>query len=142
VIALDTSVLVYSVGDEHPLRGPSRRVVEAIAAGKIRATTTIEVVQEFAHVRASAARVQTRPRSRGGLPTFSAPSYRFVSADLDRGLELFQKHERLGAFDSLLAAAALRTRADGLISGDAAFEAVPGLRYLGLGMPELDELLV
>jgi predicted nucleic acid-binding protein len=141
VIVLDTSVLVYAVSDDHPLRTPSRRVVEAVAAGRIRATTTVEVVQEFANVR-----TQRRPRADAAalarrFAELLGPLLPVVPEDLDKGLELFQKHERLGAFDALLAAATLRTRADGLVSGDAAFEEVPGLRYLGLGAPELDELL-
>ena len=52
MIVLDTTVLVYAVGAEHPLRDPSRELVGAIADGVIEATTTIEVVQEFVHVRA------------------------------------------------------------------------------------------
>ena len=52
MIVLDTTALVYAVGGEHPMREPSRRLVEAIAAGRIEATTTVEVIQEFVHVRA------------------------------------------------------------------------------------------
>ena len=52
MIVLDTHVLAYAVGAEHPLRAPSRSVVAAIEAGTLRATTTVGVVQEFAHVRA------------------------------------------------------------------------------------------
>ena len=125
MIVLDTSVLVYAVGDEHPLRTPSRRLVETVAAGRIRATTTVEVIQEFAHVRA-----QRRPRADAAMVArrfadLLSPLLSIVPTDLDKGLELFQKHERLGAFDALLASAALRTGADGLVSGDAAFEEVP-----------------
>src|SRR2546422_121951 len=49
VIVLDTTVLAYAVGTEHPLRDPCRRMVAAILDGSITATTTIDVIQEFAH---------------------------------------------------------------------------------------------
>jgi predicted nucleic acid-binding protein len=52
VIVVDTTVLVYAVGSDHPYRDPCRTLVEAISQGDVRATTTVEVVQEFAHVRA------------------------------------------------------------------------------------------
>src|ERR1035437_8658518 len=52
MIILDTTVLTYAVGEEHPLREPCRRLLAAHASGTIEATTTVEVLQEFAHVRA------------------------------------------------------------------------------------------
>jgi predicted nucleic acid-binding protein len=141
VIVLDTSVLVYAVGGDHPLRDPSRRVIDAVAKGLLRATTSAEVVQEFAHVRA-----QRRPRADAvrlarSFRDLLSPLLAVVEEDVEAGLQLFQKHERLGAFDALLAAAALREQADGLISGDVAFGAISGLRFVQLGSPELDGVL-
>ena len=52
MIVLDTTVLVYAKGDDHPLRSPARELIEAIADQRIEATTTPEVIQEFVHVRA------------------------------------------------------------------------------------------
>ena len=58
MIVLDTTVLAYAVGEAHPLRDPCRRLLAAHAEGRIEATTTVEVIQEFAHIRA---RRRTRP---------------------------------------------------------------------------------
>lgn len=49
------------------------------------------------------------------------------SRDLERGLELYRRLDRLGAFDAVLAAAALGRQATALVSADVAFSAVPGL---------------
>jgi len=57
VIILDTGVLIYAVGEKHPLREPCRRLIAAQGDGRVDAATTVEVIQEFAHVR-------TRRRSR------------------------------------------------------------------------------
>ncbi len=40
---LDTTVLVYTIGAGHPLREPCRELIGAIAAGRVQATTTVEV---------------------------------------------------------------------------------------------------
>ena len=58
MILLDTTVLSYAVGADHPLREPCRRLLRAHGNGHIEATTTIEVIQEFVHVRA---RRRSRP---------------------------------------------------------------------------------
>jgi hypothetical protein len=58
VIVLDTTVLVYAVGSDHPLRAPCRELVAAMRDGRLRATTTPEVIQEFAQVRS-----RRRPRA-------------------------------------------------------------------------------
>jgi predicted nucleic acid-binding protein len=141
VIVLDTTVLVYSVGDEHPLREPSRELIEAITAGRVRATTSVEVVQEFAHVRA-------QRRGRGNAVSLAryfaellSPLMPVIGSDLEKALQLFQRHERLGAFDALLAAAALRAGADGFVSGDSAFGGISALPFVALGSSDLEELL-
>jgi predicted nucleic acid-binding protein len=127
VIVLDTTVLVYAVGDEHPLRDPCQRIVRAVQAGHLTARTTIEVIQEFAHVRA-----RRRGRNDGSVlaQLFAGllqPLVVLDELDLHRGLELFREQEGLGSFDCVLAAAALRRGAEALVSADGAFSAVPGL---------------
>jgi hypothetical protein len=42
VIVLDTTVLVYAVGDDHELREPAPAIVEAVEDGRIQAGTTVE----------------------------------------------------------------------------------------------------
>jgi hypothetical protein len=47
----------------------------------------------------------------------------------------------LGAFDAVLAAAALESRATALVSADRAFASVPRLRFVVIGSRTLDELI-
>jgi predicted nucleic acid-binding protein len=141
VIVLDTTVLVYAVGDDHELRDPARAVVEAVEEGTVRATTTIEAIQEFVHVRARR-RDRTDAAALGrAYATLFSPLLLPSEEDLVAGLRLFEREEALGAFDAALAAAAIAARADALLSADRSFGAVRGLQWVDLAGGELDSLL-
>ncbi len=141
MIVVDTTVLVYAVGVEHRLREPSRRLIEAVRDGKLEATTTIGVIQELAGVRA-------RRRSRREAASLArryadllSPLLVVPREQLDRGLTLFERHDRLGSFDAVLAAMALAVDAEALVSADEDFAGIPRLAYVGLDAPELEELV-
>jgi predicted nucleic acid-binding protein len=53
-----------------------------------------------------------------------------TDAHLRAGLALFERNERLGAFDAVLAASAKSSGARALVSADAAFATVPGLTHV------------
>lgn len=140
MIVLDTTILAYAVGDEHPLRRPCRAVLSAHGEGRIDATTTIEVIQEFAHIRARRrARTDAVAIARGYLGAFDALVV--TAEDLDRGLSLFERHPELGAFDAVLAAVAIDRDAEALVSADRAFASVPGLRWIDPGTPALRRII-
>ena len=140
MILIDTNVLSYAVGPEHPLREPCRRLLRAHAEARIEAATTIEVIQEFVHVRA-------RRRSRADAVALARQYIAALSllvtraADLDFALTLFEQHSALGAFDSVLAALALNQRIDVLVSADRAFGMVPTLRWVDPATSDLDRLI-
>jgi len=140
VILLDTNVLMYAVGGEHPLKDPCRRLIDAHGAGRIELTTTLEVLQEFAHVWA-----RRRPRDRTiSMARLFAESLTIVTTsegDVDHGLELFVEHPRLSVLDTVLAAVALHHNAEALVSADRAFSAIPNLRHVDPATPALDALL-
>lgn len=131
MILVDTTVLVYAVGTEHPLRDPCRDFVRLVGEGVVAATTTVEVVQEFVHVRARLrGRADAADRARELIALF-APLVRPDHHDLERGLALFAADERLGAFDAVLAAVAIRDeRIRAIASADRVFDDVPGVELL------------
>jgi predicted nucleic acid-binding protein len=141
LIVLDTTVLVYAVGAEHPLREPSRRLVDAVARGRVQATTTPEVIQEFAHVRARrTARRQAASTARD-YATLLEPLLVPDGTSVNAALALFERHEALDAFDALLAAAALAAEADVLASANRAFACVAKLRHIAPGTAEFEALV-
>jgi predicted nucleic acid-binding protein len=140
VILLDTTVLAYAVGSDHPLREPCRRLLEAHAGARIEATTTVEVIQEFAHIRA---RRQGRDDAVRLARRYAAAFDLLVTTpeDLDHGLELFERHPALGAFDAVLAAVAMDRGADALVSADGAFGAITGLPWIEPATDALSQLI-
>lgn len=127
MIVLDTTVLVYATGTPSPFREPCRRLLAAVASGGLTATTTVEVIQEFVHVRSRRQGRDDAAALGSSYAVLLAPLMRVDAGDLERGLQLFRSVEALGAFDSVLAAVALARQAEALVSADAAFAAVPGL---------------
>jgi uncharacterized protein len=130
VILLDTTVLVYAKGQDHPLRDPCRELIAAIAERQLEATTTVEVIQEFVHVRA---------RRRGRLDAAAlgrdyaellSPLLSPTHEDLGAGFSLFERTEQLGAFDAVLAATAARAGASALVSADEGFASVLELSHV------------
>lgn len=129
MILVDTTILVYAVGTDHQLREPCRGLLEEVRHGRARACTTVEVVQEFAHVRARRRpRADAAARAREYALGFS-PLVCPGEDDLSDGLDIFEVTASLSPFDAVLAAVALRRRW-ALASADQSFGEVDGLRHL------------
>jgi uncharacterized protein len=137
VIALDTTVLVYAVGAEHPLREPARSLVEAIGSGALTGTTTVEAIQEFVHVRARRRGRRDAAALGRSFAGLLSPLIELGEDDLRGGLRLFERHERLGAFDAVLAAAVQQRDVTALASADRSFAGVRSLPFVDLATPGL-----
>lgn len=141
MIVLDTTVLVYAVGDDHDLRTPARAIVEAVEDGATQATTTVEAIQEFVHVRARRRGRADAAALGRAYATLLSPLLQPSEEHLVAGLRLFEREDALGAFDAVLAASAIAVKADALVSADRSFGSVRGLRWVDLAGGELAELL-
>lgn len=130
MIVLDTSVLVYATGSEHPFREPCQRLLTS--EGSVgRLTTTAGVIQEFVHVR------QRRMRSRDEVVCLARdfidvlePLLAIPDVAVRDALDLLVEHPKLGAFDAVLAAAAIHARCEALVSTDAAFAGIRSCRVV------------
>ena len=130
MIVLDTTVLVYAVGVEHPFREPCRQLISAIADGDVTGTTTVEVIQEFAHVRAKRrGRADAADLARDYIELLT-PLLVVEEADLREGLRLYEAGTGFGSFAAILAAAAHTSGAGALVSADGAFSSIPGIRHV------------
>lgn len=141
MIILDTTVLVYAMGSDHPLQAPCRRLIEEVTEGRIEASTTAEVVQEFVHVRARRHGRGDASRQGRDYASLLAPLLPIDEASLLLGLRLFEEHQELGAFDAVLAATAIAQGVDALVSADRAFAQVRGLTYVDPSTRRMARLL-
>jgi hypothetical protein len=130
VILLDTTVLVYAKGQDHPLRDPCRELIGAIAKRQIDATTTVEAIQEFVHVRARRRERDEAAALGRDYAELLSPLLSPTVEDLNNGLALFERTEALGAFDAVLAACAERSGIDALVSADTAFAGIAQVQHL------------
>lgn len=130
MIVLDTTVLVYAKGAEHQLRDPCRRLIELIVDGSIAATTTVQAIQEFVHVRARRRDRDDAARLGAGYADLLAPLLTGGEQELRSGLALYVRQARLGAFDAVLAATAIAVGASHIVSADHAFALVSGVSYV------------
>jgi predicted nucleic acid-binding protein len=130
MIVLDTTVLVYATGAESVFRQPCRDLLAAIEDGRLSATTTPGVIQEFVHVRARRRGREDAAALASDFARALAPLLTVTRDRLERGIELFARAERLGAFDAVLAATALDAGAAALVSADRAFSAIPGVTHV------------
>src|SRR5262245_37507996 len=141
VIVLDTTVLVYAKGTDHPLRDPCRALIQAAQEGRLGLTTTAEAIQEFVHVRARRRdRTDAAELGRAYVDLLS-PLLPIAEQDVREGLRLFERHQDLGAFDAVLAAAAMAAGAATLVSAGRAFAHVPGLTHMDPASQDLAGLL-
>lgn len=141
MILLDTTVLVYAAGVEHPLREPCRDLVAAIGDGAVRATTTVEAIQEFVHVRARRRERREAAETGSDYAELLAPLLVPSDEDLRTGLALFARAPKLGAFDAVLAATGIDAGVTAIVSADTAFAAVPGLRHVVPDVAGVERLL-
>jgi predicted nucleic acid-binding protein len=130
LILLDTTVLVYAKGQDHPLRDPCLELIDAIAEGQVEATTTVEVVQEFVHVRA-------RRRDRSDAAALGrdyaellSPLLTPTTQDLYDGLALYERTRGIGAFDAVLVSSAARAGITALVSADTGFAEVSQITHV------------
>jgi len=131
MLVVDTSVLVYASGVEHPLREPAIRLFRDVAEKRIEATTTPEVLQEYAHVRG---RRDDRARAVRQAERFAgllAPLTIVSGDDVLQGLRMWSEVPGLGAFDAVLGSVA-STRGWPVVSSDRGFSKAPSIEWIDL----------
>lgn len=138
MILLDTNVLVYAVGADHPLRDRCRRLLDAQSEdGEL--ATTLGVLEEFVHVR-SARRPRRDAVTYARVYSVALTIVDVSVDDLDDGFEIYLAHPQVDSRDAVLAALAIH-REEVLVSADRAFALIPGLRHVDPATPDLDRLI-
>lgn len=129
-VFIDTAILMYAAGAQHPLRGPCRRIVEAVGTRSIDAVTSTEVIQEIVHRycaigrRTDGAELATR-----SLELF-APVLPITHALMRRVPDLTARYPSLAARDIVHLATCLHEGIAAIVSPDRAFDAVSEIQRI------------
>ena len=127
---IDTAVLMYAAGAEHPLREPCRRVMLAIGSGALAAVTSVEVVQELLHRFIAIRRVEVgRQLASDAMDTF-APVLPISHALMRRVPDLAARYPTLAARDLVHVATCVHEGITEIVSPDRAFDQVAEIRRL------------
>lgn len=125
-VFLDTAVLAYALGGEHPQRSACRALVQAAGDGRLVAHVSVEAVQELAfHRMRRTTRGEAVDQARAVLDLCQVHP---VDESVVRyALDLVAATALRGR-DAVHAATALLAGFDAIVTPDADFDAVPGLR--------------
>jgi predicted nucleic acid-binding protein len=126
---IDTSVIMYAAGAEHPDRAACRRVLARVADGSIDAVTSTEVVQEILHRFARGRRDVGQRMARSVLDLFDEliPIDRRSVAG---AVSLYADHPQLSARDALHVATCVTSAISEIVSVDRGFDAVAEVRRI------------
>ncbi len=131
-VFLDTAVLMYAAGTEHPLRAPSQQIVRRIAAGDFDAVISAEVVQEILHRFVAIGRPELGARiARDALDLFD-PVLPITHAVMHRMPALIERYPRLSARDLVHLATCLEAGIGSIVSPDRGFDAVTEIRRIDI----------
>lgn len=132
-VLVDANVFIYALGAEHPYREACRDVVAALARGEVQAETSVEILQEVAHVRRrrkGGADAAARARE---ILAWDLPVHEFDVDDLERALGLIERDDSLPVRDAVHAAMALNREIGAVLSTDRDFDRIEGLTRIDPG---------
>ena len=130
MVFVDTNVLMYAAGGDHPLRDPCRAIVDGISNRSIQGVTSVEVVREIMH------RYIAINRSEGGVALAErtldlfAPVLPLTHALVRRVPDLARRYPALSARDLIHLATCIHEGIEEIISTDRSFDAVNEVRRI------------
>ena len=126
MILVDSNILMYAAGAEHPNKAPARALLERVAGGELDAALDAEVLQEVMH------RYRSLRRWADGRRVYALARDIFqrvipVTAEVvDRAKALMDGNAEISARDAVHAAVTLVHGMEGICSFDRDFDRIPG----------------
>ena len=129
-VFIDTSVIMYAAGTDHPLRGACVAVMRAVDDGRVEAVTSVEVVQEILHRYLAIRRPDIADAvARSTLDIF-APVLPITHALMRRVPELARRYPGLAARDLVHVATCIHEGITEILSTDRGFDDVREIRRI------------
>ena len=132
-VFIDTAVLMYAGGRDHPLCEPCRDLLRQVEAGRLDAVISAEVVQEIFHRFVAMRRTELGAEmARDALDLF-APVLAITHAVVQRMPGLAARYPDLAARDLVHVATCAEEGVGAIVSPDRAFDRVEGLARFAPG---------
>jgi predicted nucleic acid-binding protein len=129
-VFIDTAIVMYAGGGEHPLRDPSRRVLSRVGRGELDGVISVEVIQEILHRFITIRRPEMgRAQAIEAMAVF-APVLPITHALMRRVPDLAAKYPSLDARDLVHVATCIHEGITEIVSPDHGFDQVAELRRI------------
>ncbi|MBM4247719.1 MAG: type II toxin-antitoxin system VapC family toxin [Deltaproteobacteria bacterium] len=129
---VDSNIPMYVAGRDHRLRDPSRRVLERIRAGDLDACTSTEVLQEILYRYSALARLDLAREVYDLFVRICPVVLPVTLADTDRARDLLVGGTGISARDAVHAGVMLNNDVTTIVTFDAGFDRIPGVKRLQL----------
>jgi uncharacterized protein len=129
-VFIDTAIVMYASGTEHPLREPCQRLLEEVADGRLEAVTSVEVVQEILHRFTALRRPGVGATMAQATLDLFAPVLPITHAVMRRMPDLIERYPGLAARDLVHVATCLEEGIADIVSPDRGFDSVPEINRI------------
>lgn len=125
---VDTNIIIYSLGKEHPLKEPCRKLIAKVASGDIIANIDVEVLQEILYIF-----TYRNQRSKGIdacyylLELFPNP-FTISKNEINSAIFLMDEYPSLVSRDAIHAAVVINNKLRGIISEDSDFDMIKNIK--------------
>lgn len=125
---IDTNIIIYSLGKEHPLKEPCRGLIAKITSGEIAANIDVEVLQEVLYVYTYRnERIKGIAACRYLLDIFPNP-FPVSKNEISLAISFMDKYPSLVSRDAVHAAVVVNNKLKGIISEDSDFDIIKGIK--------------
>jgi uncharacterized protein len=130
---LDTNIIMYAVGKDHPHREPCRVVLERVERDEVDIVTSVEVLQEVLHRYYSLNRPDLAELAYRSLEKGCEQILPVAKVDLDRAFDLLKAHSGIRSRDAVHAAVMLNNGLMHILSTDTHFDYIAGITRVAPG---------
>jgi uncharacterized protein len=130
VILVDSNVPMYLIGAPHPHKTDAQRLLEQLISDRRRLVTDAEVLQEILHRYVAIHRPEAIQPAFDALLGVVDQVFPIDSAVAQRAKEIVLARSALSARDAIHAAVIELNRIEAILSFDAGFDGLPGIKRI------------
>jgi predicted nucleic acid-binding protein len=127
---LDANIIMYALGGPHPLQQPCRKILEQTKSGTLLLVSDTEVLQEILYRYFSIQRAALAETAYTAVKEMCVEILPVTIPAMDRALDLLKNDPTITSRDAVHAAVMLLNGLRVIISTDAHFDRIPGIRRL------------